>query len=59
MKSPAVDLRKHYGLKGQVVFVNTMEHEYEYLVFLTDKNSCKKIKKELLNSFRKFPTVVM
>ncbi len=59
MKSPAVDLRKHYWLKGRVIFVNTMEHEYEYLVFLTDRNNCKKIKKELLNSFRKFPTVVM
>lgn len=59
MKSVPVNLCKHYNLKGKIVFVNTMEHDYEYLVFLTNLNSCKKIKKELLNSFRKFPTVVM
>jgi DNA gyrase/topoisomerase IV subunit A len=36
-----------------------MLHDYNYLTFLTDHNSIKKIKKELLESFKKFPTICM
>lgn len=59
MKSPALSAKEHRKLQGNVVFVNTMEHAYDYLIFLTDKNNLKKIKKELLLKFKKFPTVVM
>lgn len=59
MKNNALDLNKHFGLKGKIVFAKTLHFNYENLVFLTNMNSMKKIKKELLLSFKKFPTVVM
>ena len=36
-----------------------MMHDYKELVFLTSHNNLKKIDKELLLSFKKFPTTVM
>ncbi|MBP7007273.1 hypothetical protein KBB05_00670 [Patescibacteria group bacterium] len=36
-----------------------MEGDYEYLCMLSNLNSLKKIKKELLLSFKKFPTFIM
>ena len=55
----ALDLKEHFGLKGKIVFAKTLHFHYEYLVFMTNQNNIKKIKKELLLSFKKFPTVVM
>lgn len=59
MKQKWIDLKEKYDLKGNVVFVSSMLHDYNYLTFLTDHNSIKKIKKELLESFKKFPTICM
>nr|DAJ43373.1 MAG TPA: Topoisomerase IV subunit A [Caudoviricetes sp.] len=36
-----------------------MHFQYDYLVFLTNQNSIKKTKKELVLSFKKFPTTIM
>ncbi|MEI8091902.1 MAG: DNA gyrase C-terminal beta-propeller domain-containing protein [bacterium] len=36
-----------------------MHFDYQHLVFLTNQNSIKKINKELVLSFKKFPTVIM
>jgi hypothetical protein len=36
-----------------------LHYNYEYLTFLTNQNNIKKIKKELVLSFKKFPTVIM
>lgn len=36
-----------------------MNHDYTHLCFLTNHNSLKKIDKNLLLKFRKFPTVIM
>jgi hypothetical protein len=36
-----------------------LHFDYQHLVFLTNQNSIKKIKKELVLSFKKFPTVIM
>jgi len=33
--------------------------DYKYLCFLTNRNNLKKIRKELLLNFKKFPTVCM
>jgi DNA gyrase/topoisomerase IV subunit A len=41
------------------VFAKTLHFDYQHLVFLTNQNSIKKIKKELVLSFKKFPTVIM
>lgn len=58
-KSEPLDVVKSYGLKSSLVFSETMEFDFDYLLFLTNKNNIKKIKKELLLKFRKFPTIVM
>jgi len=55
----ALDLKSHFELKWKIIFAKTLHFHYEYLVFMTNQNSIKKIKKELLLSFKKFPTVVM
>ncbi len=59
MKQNAVNLKEHFGLKGKIVFAKTLHFEFNYLVFLTNKNSIKKTKKELVLSFKKFPTIIM
>lgn len=59
MKSAAVNPAEQWGLKGNVVFCSSMLHDYKELVFLSNQNNLKKIKKELLLSFKKFPTTVM
>jgi DNA gyrase subunit A len=57
---PAIDLAKHFDLKGNIVFARTIENaDYKYLTFLTTHNNIKKIKKGLVLSFKKFPTIVM
>ena len=59
MAKPAVNLKNHFNLKWKVVFAKTLHYNYEYLTFLTNQNNIKKIKKELVLSFKKFPTVIM
>ncbi len=59
MKQNAVNLKEHFGLKGKIIFAKTLHFEFNYLVFLTNKNSIKKTKKELVLSFKKFPTTIM
>lgn len=59
MKQNAVNLKAHFGLKGKIIFAKTLQYEFNYLVFLTNKNSIKKTLKELVLSFKKFPTTIM
>ena len=59
MAKPAVNLKNHFNLRGKIVFAKTLHYNYEYLTFLTNQNNLKKIKKELVLSFKKFPTVIM
>ena len=59
MKQNAINLNEHFWLKWKIVFAKTLHFDYHHLVFLTNQNSCKKIKKELVISFKKFPTVIM
>lgn len=59
MAKPSISLKKHFGLKGKIVFAKTLHYDYDYLVFLTDQNNIKKIDKNLILSFKKFPTMVM
>lgn len=58
-KSEPLDPIKYRSLKGKIVLCETMEWDYEYLCMLSNLNSLKKIKKELLLSFKKFPTFIM
>ena len=59
MKNPGANPKELWGLKGEVVFINTTLHDYKELAMMTDKNNLKKIKKELLEGFKKFPTSIM
>ena len=59
MKQNALNLNEHFWLKWKIVFAKTLHFDYHHLVFLTNQNSTKKIKKELVLSFKKFPTVIM
>lgn len=59
MAKPAMNLKEHFGLKWKIVFAKTLHFQYDYLMFLTNKNSIKKAKKELVLSFKKFPTSIM
>lgn len=58
-QSDAMDVVKEYGLKSNLIFSETMEFDFDYLVMVTSHNNVKKIKKALLLKFKKFPTVVM
>ena len=57
--SPAMDIVEEYGIKGKLVFTETMGFEFDYLVFLTNQNTIKKVKKEMLFKMKKFPTTIM
>jgi DNA gyrase/topoisomerase IV subunit A len=59
MAKPAINLKKHFDLKGKIVFAKTLHFSYDHLIFLTNQNNIKKIDKNLVLSFKKFPTVVM
>lgn len=59
MKQNALNLNEYFWLKGKIVFAKTLHFDYHHLVFLTNQNSTKKIKKELVLSFKKFPTLIM
>ncbi len=59
MKQNAINLKQHFGLKGKIIFAKTLHFQFDYLVFLTNKNSIKKTQKELVLSFKKFPTIIM
>ncbi|EKD24870.1 MAG: hypothetical protein ACD_80C00145G0004 [uncultured bacterium (gcode 4)] len=59
MKQNAINLKEQFWLKGKIIFAKTLHFDYQHLVFLTNQNSTKKIKKELVLSFKKFPTVIM
>ena len=54
-----MDVVKEYGLNGNLVFSETMWFDFEFLVFLTSHNNIKKVKKDLLLKFKKFPTTIM
>jgi DNA gyrase subunit A len=59
MAKPAINLKKHFALKGKIVFAKTLHFSYDHLVFLTNQNNIKKIDKNLVLSFKKFPTIIM
>jgi DNA gyrase/topoisomerase IV subunit A len=59
MQKDPLDLKAHYGFKGNIVFAKTLHFDYRDLIFLTNQNNLKKTKKELVLSFKKFPTTIM
>lgn len=59
MAKNSLNINEHFWLKWKIVFAKTLHFDYENLVLFTNSNSIKKIKKELVLSFRKFPTKIM
>jgi len=59
MAKNALNLKEQYGLKWNIIFANTLHYDYDHLLFLTKYNNIKKIDKDLLLKFKKFPTIVM
>ena len=59
MKQNVLNLNEHFWLKWKIIFAKTLHFDYHHLIFLTNQNSCKKINKELVLSFKKFPTIIM
>lgn len=60
MQKESLNIAKHFGLKGNIVFAKTLEvASFDHLVFVTNQNSIKKTKKELVLGFKKFPTFIM
>ncbi len=59
MKQNALNLKQHFGLKWKIIFAKTLHYDYSCLILLTNQNSIKKAKKELVLSFKKFPTMIM
>lgn len=57
--SKPLDIVKEYGLKSNLVFTETVAFDFDYLVMVTDQNNIKKVKKDLLMKFKKFPTTIM
>lgn len=59
IKQDPLDPKKHRWLKWNIILCETMEGDYENLCLITSNNSLKKISKDLLLKFKKFPTVIM
>jgi DNA gyrase subunit A len=59
MAKTSLNLNEYFGLKWKIIFAKTLHFDYENLVLFTNLNSIKKIKKELVLSFKKFPTKIM
>lgn len=59
LKLKWINLNEELWIKSQIVSLNIFHQDYDYLVMLTNKNNIKKISKDLLNSFVKFPTFIM
>lgn len=57
--SAPLDFKKEYKLKGNVVFAKTLHANFDSFMLLSSENSIKKVDKELILSFKKFPTTIM
>lgn len=58
IKWKSLDVKKHYGLKWEIIFLELLE-DFDYIVMLTDNNNIKKVTKSLIDWFRKTPTKIM
>ncbi len=59
IKGKGFDFKKEYKLQWNITFMGLAEDKWNYLVLLTNKGSIKKVKKDLILSLKKFPTVIM
>jgi DNA gyrase subunit A len=57
--SVPLNFHKHFNLKGRVIFANTLHAPFDHLLLMTSDNNIKKIDKNLVLSFKKFPTSII
>lgn len=58
IKWKSLNFKKEYNLKGNIIFLSLLE-DFDSIVMLTNNNNIKKVKKELIDSFKKTPTKIM
>ncbi len=59
IKNAWVDFKKDFKLKWNVVFVDIIDEDFDYIVMLTDNNNIKKVTKDLIDKLKKTPTKIM
>ena len=57
--SNPLNFHKHFNLKGKVIFAKTLHADFDHLLLLTSDNNIKKVDKNLVLSFKKFPTSII
>ncbi len=57
--STPLNFHKHFNLKGKVIFAKTLHANFDHLLMMTNDNNIKKIDKNLVLGFKKFPTTIM
>lgn len=57
--STPLNFHKHFNLKGKIIFAKTLHADFDQLLLLTSDNNIKKIDKNLVLSFKKFPTSII
>lgn len=59
MKWKAFNFKEEFKLGSEIVFANSITADFDNLIILTNYNNIKKISKETIEKFKKFPTIIM
>lgn len=59
IKTAWINFKKDFKLKWEVVFVDIIDEDFDFITMLTDNNNIKKITKELIDKLKKTPTIIM
>lgn len=54
-----LNFHKHFDLKWRVIFAKTLHAPFDHLLLMTTDNNIKKVDKNMVLSFKKFPTSIM
>jgi len=54
-----LNFHTHFWLKGRVIFAKTLHAPFDHLLLMTTDNNIKKVDKNMVLSFKKFPTSIM
>ena len=57
--SVPLNFHKHFDLKWRVIFAKTLHAPFDHLLLMTTDNNIKKVDKNMVLSFKKFPTSIM
>ena len=57
--SVPLNFHKHFDLKWRVIFAKTLHAPFDHLLLMTTDNNIKKVDKNMVLGFKKFPTTIM